>query len=117
MSNKHKKKKPSNNTELGNKNSESVENNTQSSQEQTQQLQEQLPQQSQQPQQPQQPPQPNPYKYPVRFFYGPSLTHIPKEILAKILSYFHSNKLTNSPIRGRISIPGLMMDFNFGLRR
>ena len=58
----------------------------------------------------------NPYKYPVRFFYGPSLTHIPKEILAKSLSYFHSNDLTNSPILGRINIPGIAMDFNFGLR-
>ena len=57
-----------------------------------------------------------PYKYPVRFFYGPSLTHIPKEILAKILSYFHSNNLTNSPIIGKINIPGVGMDFNFGLR-
>ena len=57
-----------------------------------------------------------PYKYPVRFFYGPSLTHIPKEILAKILSYFHSNNLTNSPIIGRINIPDVGMDFNFGLR-
>ena len=58
----------------------------------------------------------NPYKYPVRFFYGPSLTHLPKDILAKILSYFHSNNLTNSPIIGKINIPGIGMDFNFGLR-
>ena len=66
----------------------------------------------------QQPAQPSngPYKYPVRFFYGPSLTHLPKDILAKILSYFHSNKLTNSPIIGKINIPGISMDFNFGLR-
>ena len=60
--------------------------------------------------------QPNPYKYPVRFFYGPGLTHLPKDILAKILSYFHSNKLTNSPIIGKINVPGISMDFNFGLR-
>ena len=67
-------------------------------------------------QQPAPQPENNPYKYPVRFFYGPSLTHIPKDILAKILSYFHSNNLTNSPIIGKINIPGIGMDFNFGLR-
>ena len=113
MSNKHKKKKTSTNVE---KNESIPSSQEQIQQAQPSQPQEQPQQQNQQSQQPQQPPQPNPYKYPVRFFFGPSLTHIPKEILAKILSYFHSNKLTNSPIRGRINIPGLMMDFNFGLR-
>lgn len=85
-----------------------------------QQPQQQVQNQQQVQAQPQQqnPPQPSngPYKYPVRFFYGPGLTHIPKEILAKILSYFHSNNLTNSPIIGKINIPGVSMDFNFGLR-
>ena len=79
-----------------------------------QQTAQQSPKESQQ----QLPVQPSngPYKYPVRFFYGPSLTHLPKDILAKILAYFHSNKLTNSPIIGQINIPGVLMDFNFGLR-
>ncbi len=60
--------------------------------------------------------QPPAYKYPVRFFYGPSLAHIPQDVLAKILTYFHSNKLTNNKILGRTNIPGIMMDFNLGLR-
>ena len=81
-----------------------------------QQTNESLPPHQEQPANPQAVAPPNPYKYPVRFFYGPSLTHIPKEILAKILSYFHSNNLTNSPIIGKINIPGISMDFNFGLR-
>ena len=100
MSKKHKQKKSS-------ENKQQVVNNTQTK----------APEQQAQPgNQPQQAPQPGPYKYPVRFFYGPSLTHLPKDILAKILSYFHSNKLTNSPIIGKINIPGVSMDFNFGLR-
>ncbi|MBR1728400.1 MAG: autotransporter strand-loop-strand O-heptosyltransferase [Selenomonadaceae bacterium] len=56
------------------------------------------------------------YKYPVRFFYGPSLSHFPQEILGKILTYFHGNPITNSPIRGQTNIPGIKLDFNFGLR-
>lgn len=107
------------------------------SQSQSQQpIQNPFQQQPQQPQ-PQQQPQPMPfqvqyksdpsqqqeikppdeyYKYPIRFFYGPSLTFLPKEVLAKILSYFHSNALTNNPIRGNVGFGNLHLDFNFGLR-
>ncbi|MBR2178988.1 MAG: autotransporter strand-loop-strand O-heptosyltransferase [Selenomonadaceae bacterium] len=111
MSKKHSKPK----SKPSNKSKELNPNQSPSIQDSKAPLQQTTPEQAQQaPAQPQS--INNPYKYPVRFFYGPSLTHIPKDILAKILSYFHSNNLTNSPIIGKINIPGISMDFNFGLR-
>ena len=115
MSKKH-KIKTNEQDQIQNQNQNQQQNQNLIPQNQNETVQSQSQVQQQNPQPPQNPQIPAQYKYPVRFFYGPSLTFLPKEILAKILSYFHSNPLTNSPIRGRVGNTNLMMDFNFGFR-